>query len=503
MHQQTQKKLELDQGRVTKSSPEVEKFLEKLSRQPGVSSQNINMWFSLLHNHPEEMYNGGGIVSIPVPNEFARSWLRDHYTGQIQKAITETFGQGIKAVIEVNESLGEKSSETLKKVTKSIFPPKPSSTTNIPTTPVLEADISETWQDMTLKKFLTPKDLFKTFPKKVVEMLAQSYGMENPSKQMSQFLRVYIQGPHGSGKTHLATGLYQGLLSRGVRAIHLSGEQFKQQFMEVSRKNHELKTSAPKDKWRRSLKDLEAILIDGVGGIVKADKTELELRELIDDFHKYGKLMVFTGQQLPSEYSWKNPDLGDRLNEASQLILEYPDIETRQEYVESKLQEYFSDKKKLKEAAKYLATVFDKTFRDLKGPTDQIIATYEFMKSSGMDASLNLRFIEQVVARRKHGAPISPSLEGIRDRVCEEYHTSISKLISKSRKKEDIEPRQAFVYLARNYSPESTWKEIGGLIARDHSTAMSDYKAATRKIDSDPDFGPPIYTIRSSFEKKE
>ena len=84
--------------------------------------------------------------------------------------------------------------------------------------------------------------------------------------------------------------------------------------------------------------------------------------------------------------------------------------------------------------------------------------------------------------------------------VAEFFNITIEDLVSHSRRKEVVEPRQIAMYLLRDIS-ELSYPYIGEKMGRDHTTAIHSYEKINNEINRNPALNQKILTIKELIYK--
>ncbi|MBW1940239.1 MAG: chromosomal replication initiator protein DnaA, partial [Deltaproteobacteria bacterium] len=84
--------------------------------------------------------------------------------------------------------------------------------------------------------------------------------------------------------------------------------------------------------------------------------------------------------------------------------------------------------------------------------------------------------------------------------VCKFYNISVNEMVSKSRKKSIVQPRQIAIYLSRRYTDQPL-QAIGRNFNRYHATAMHSIAAVERKLREDGDIHKQMDYICQKLDK--
>ncbi len=148
--------------------------------------------------------------------------------------------------------------------------------------------------------------------------------------RLKKFYRpVYISGGAGSGKTVFARKWIEHF---DGQAAYLSLPEFLESFVASIRSQKTI-------EWKSRLRDNQLLIIDDLQLLkTTAARCQEELRNLIDDYEREEKLIVFFADRDPSALSL-NRDLKSRLMPSRHVHLIYPDRERRKQIILAVLQE--------------------------------------------------------------------------------------------------------------------------------------------------------------------
>lgn len=140
---------------------------------------------------------------------------------------------------------------------------------------------------------------------------------------------IYISGGSGSGKSVFAR---KWVNSFDGDALYLSLPEFLERFISSIRSQKAI-------EWKNELRRNGLLIIDDLQLLKStAARCQEELRNLIDDSEREGKLIVFLADRDPQALS-VSQDLKSRLMQARHIRLIFPDKETRKQIVRSVLEE--------------------------------------------------------------------------------------------------------------------------------------------------------------------
>jgi chromosomal replication initiator protein len=293
--------------------------------------------------------------------------------------------------------------------------------------------------------------------------------LERPG-QISPFL---IFGPHGVGKSHLASAISQRLRQqyRMRRVLQLTGEQFTIEYTESAR-------GGGFANFRRKYRDVEALIIDDVQFCLGKSGTLAELRNTIDMLLRENRQVVLVADRGIRELSGLGADLYARLSGGMCCGIDPVDCATRQELLRRLCERYSLalDTDALQE----LAVQCGGDARILQGVVHRLLAQQRLQgsalrKDDALRCTSDLCRASQPVVR----------LNDIERVVCEAFGLEEEMLRAKSKCQSISQPRMLAMFLARKYT-RTALSEIGEYFGkRQHSTVISAQHKVEQWLTSD------------------
>jgi chromosomal replication initiator protein len=287
--------------------------------------------------------------------------------------------------------------------------------------------------------------------------------LERPG-QVSPFL---LYGPHGVGKSHLASALAQRLRQqyRMRRVLTLTGEQFTIEYTESAR-------GGGFANFRRKYRDVEALVIDDVHFCLGKSGTLAELRNTIDMLLRERRQVILVADRGLNELMGLGTDLYARLSGGMCCGIDPVDVLTREKLLQricGRHEVQIAD-----DVLHELATQCGGDARILQGIVHRLVAQQRLQnspltKDDAFRCTGDLVRASQPVVR----------LNDIERVVCEAFGLQDEMLRAKTKCQSVSQPRMLAMFLARKYT-RTALSEIGEYFGkRQHSTVIS----AQRKVE--------------------
>ncbi len=393
------------------------------------------VWFSSLQGEVKDQ-----ILYLLLPNNFTKDWIKENYFTLLNKLATELGLKEIRLLV-----AEEPQAQQL------IIPYNPTTF---------------------IGRKLSPKFTFEDFIVGKCNQFAYNVCYQI-AEELPKGYMVYLCGHFGLGKTHLTQAVGNGLLKKGFnRVYYLTARDFLSHMLKYLKSGM---IESFKDKFR---KECDVLLLEGVDFFAGKDYTQTELAFLLDYLLEQGKTVVFTSIKLPQEISELDSSLRSRLSSGLIIRLNPPDFNTRKKIIRHKAKKM--GKTFPYEVVEYLARHLRGDVRQIESAVLGLIA-----RASLLREPISLTLAKEVIAEIGAAKKGEGDIEHIIDTTCRFFGVSREKLLSASRKKEVSESRQIAMYLIRKLVGKS-FKEIGEIFGREHSTVIYNIKALEKKLITDP-----------------
>lgn len=448
-----------------------------------ISRANFITWFK----NTTIIQNKDGIVTISVPNGFAKEWLENKYNHYILKALKELDA----TVREIHCSLTPNTPTPYPLATKNIdavqapenqagfvrkkIIEKPSFGTNSHATPVFhETNLNTRY---TFENFIVAEN--NELARAACFAVSQNLGMAyNP---------LFIYGGVGLGKTHLLQSIGNEVIRNAPekRIKYITSERFTTELVDAI-KNQKI------DTFKEYYQQMDLLIIDDVQFLSGREKTQNEFFHIFNALYQINKQIVISSDRPPKAIPTLEDRLRSRFEGGMITDISRPTLETRIAILESKLSEkgFIIDAP----AIRFIAENASQNIRELEGALNRVIAYCEFHKITP-----SLENTERILAELIENNKKTLQIDDVFAVITEFYNVSKEDLIKKGRKKEISHPRQVMMYLLREELalPFST---IGELFSgRDHTTTLHAFEKINTQKETITRLKEELATLREKL----
>jgi chromosomal replication initiator protein len=426
-----------------------------------ISPANFATWFK---DTGIVSYKEGEVV-ISVPNSFAKEWLENKYGKTISKVLYGLDGE----IREVKYSIGKADLKVLKKTQPSLS----------------EAGQLE-FEEFKVDKEtnLNPKYSFGNFIVGPYNELAQAAAWAAAKKPGTVYNPLFIYGGVGLGKTHLLQAVGNAVTKSfsQKKVKYLSAEKFTTAVVS-SIKNHNIETL------KNTYRAIDVLIIDDIQFLAGKEKTQEEFFHTFNALYEKNKQIVLSSDRPPKSI----PALAERLRSRFEggMIgdIGYPDYETRIAILKAKSQEKGATFPE--EILDYIASNIQRNIRELEGALNRLMA-YQKINNQAATLETTKSLLRSLIL--SPSKVISP--KKIIQTVADFYDLKEKELLSSSRKKEVVRPRQVAMYLLKE-ELKSSYPFIGRRLGgKDHTTAIHAHEKIVRELETDENLNNEISLIK-------
>ena len=394
--------------------------------------------------------DGGGAITIRVPNPMFTNWLTKHYSVVISEALAEVRRPETMVVfVAEGAEVPEQPLEAARPAALEVDVSQP-----------LPAEISEPVIVAATVGGLTLRYTFDTFivgPSNQFAHAACRAVAEAPSRSYNP---LFIYGGVGLGKTHLMHAIGQYVLQHdpSLKLTYISSERFMNEMINALRYDRIL-------DFRERYRSVDVLLVDDIQFVSGKEGTQTEFFHTFNALYDAQKQIVLSSDHAPHEI----PNLEERLRSRFEwgLIadIQAPDIETKIAILKRKAE---AEAIPLPDnVAMYIAGRIKSNIRELEGSLIRLIA---YASLTGREISLDLA--QEVLKHVLDQDTRAITIETIQKFVSEYYQLKVTELKSRNNSKSVAMPRQVAMYLCKKLTRASL-PEIGRSFGdKHHSTVI-------------------------------
>jgi chromosomal replication initiator protein len=429
--------------------------------QLSISPANFATWFKNTHL----VQQGDGKAVISVANSFAKEWLENKYG---------------KDILKILHSLDDRIKEIQYKVGKSRIKISRKSSLSLPEIGQLE------FQEFKVQKetSLNPRYTFENFIVGPFNELAHAAAVAVSKKPGGVYNPLFVYGKVGLGKTHLLQAIGNEVVENlsKKKTKYTPSEKFTSEVVSSIRK-HSIENL--KTKYR----SIDVLILDDIQFLAGKEKTQEEFFHIFNHLYEKNKQIILSSDRPPKEIPALAERLRSRFEGGMIADISYPDYETRMAILKTKCQERkigFSE-----EVLDYIASNIQKNIRELEGGLTRLSA-YQKVNNQAPDLEITKSLLKNLIlSPKKHITP-----KKVIKQVAEFYDLKEKEILSSSRKREVVRPRQIAMYLLREELKNSyplIGRKFGG---KDHTTAIHAYEKIAKEVEKNDNLVGEINIIK-------
>ena len=429
--------------------------------QLGISQANFATWFKNTKITSQEENR----VVVSVPNSFAKEWLENKYGRTILK-ILHSLDEEIK---EVKYIIGKTELKILKRT--------PTSS--------LETDQLE-FQEFKIDKEtnLNPRYTFENFVVGPFNELPQAAAWAVSRNPGFVYNPLFIYGGVGLGKTHLLEAIGNEVIKNfsQKKVKYIPSEKFTAGVV-ASIKNHQM------ENFKAKYRTIDVLILDDVQFLAGKEKTQEEFFHTFNYLYEKNKQIILSSDRPPKAIPALAERLRSRFEGGMIADISYPDYETRMAILKTKSQE--REINLPEEVLIYVASNIQRNIRELEGALNRLSA-YQKLNNQTPDIEGAKSLLKSLIF-----SPIKViTAKKIIQAVAEFYDLKEKDLLSSSRKKEIVNPRQVAMYLLRE-DLKSSYPFIGRKFGgKDHTTAIHSCGKVLKELEINKSLNDEINLIR-------
>ena len=399
----------------------------------------------------------GQNIRIAIGSEFTLGWLRNNLRSEIEDACASVIGA--ECAVEFRHDPSLASQATKPKADSTEAKPDPQS----PAVKIAAQVATPSNAEISTRKKFAKLSTFVPGRTNRVSISSAEMVAENPGSVSPLFL----YGPTGVGKSHLAQGIWSSMRRspERLRTVYLSAEQFTTYFIQAL-------NGSGLPSFRRRYRHVDLLIVEDIQFFAGKRATLTELQHTIDSVLREGKQLVLTADRSPADLVNLGPEMVNRLSGGLVVRVELPDLEARGEIIRRAARE--RGLMVPEDVVGLIAERMPGDVRQLNGALNRLqVTSHAWRKPISMEMAANA--LEDVFRSSVRVV----RLEDIEKAVCNVFEVTPSNLRSSSKTRKVSHPRMLAMFLARKYT-RAGLTEIGSYFGRrSHATVVS----ATKKVE--------------------
>jgi chromosomal replication initiator protein len=439
-----------------------------------------------------------GTLVVGLPREFFRTWHEQQSAEPLLLAARDIWPECKKVVFRVDGTLEEssvfdprmvfgdnKSSSSMNRSLKKS--PRPFEKYKVPSTQIGFA-----------RRFLNPKLTFEHFIVGDGAALAHAAAEATAREPGGKYNPLFLFGGVGLGKTHLLHAIGNRIADNNPDAsiLLLPTQNFIDEVVAAVRTG---KGDRIRDKYRRT----DIFMLDDIQFLKGKERTQEILFHIFNDLHHAGKQIIFSSDCAPSQLDGLEERLVSRFSMGMVADIQVPDFETRLAILEEKAQE--DDIEISKDILEYIADQVPESVRELLGVFNQIKANHDLQgivpNKTNITQILRRRnkdLRDQLDDEEQEETGVVRTIEDVANRTAAFFDIPVERLISSSRLREYVVPRQLAMYFAHKKLRQPLQK-IGNFFGgRDHTSVL----AGVRKVEKNRKLSQEYWRQCNALRKK-
>ncbi|MGY6561846.1 MAG: chromosomal replication initiator protein DnaA [Luteibaculaceae bacterium] len=443
-----------------------------------ISPQSFRTWFEPI----KPIKLDKNVLTIQVPSQFFYEWIEEHYLELLRKVLRKEIGPEGRLEYSIVVDNGQNKHKPLSvnmptKNTGNLKNPELNLPVDIGNKSIKSPFIVPGLRKIKVDSNLNPNYSFEKFVEGESNRLARSAGYAvagNPGG--TSFNPLFIYGPTGLGKTHLAHAIGIEIKEKfpNKTILYVTSERFTHQFINAVKNGNQ-------NDFIHFYQMMDVLLIDDVQFFAGKEKTQDVFFHIFNHLHQTGKQLVLTSDKAPVELQGLEQRLLSRFKWGLSADIQPPDLETRMAILRNKM--YENGIELSNEVVEYMAYSITSNVRELEGALVSLIAQASLNKKA-----ITLDLARQMIDKFVKNTAREVSIDYIQKVVCDYFDLNIELMKSKTRKREVVQARQIAMYFSKKLTKNSLANiglHCGG---KDHATVLHACRTVTNLYETDKEF---------------
>lgn len=307
---------------------------------------------------------------------------------------------------------------------------------------------------------------------------------------------LFIYGKSGLGKTHLMRAIqnYIEETRPSMRTVYVDAQDFVSKYSEAGAIKDQEKVSFR--NFRAYYEQADILLLDDVQHLQGKKESMNMLFQLFNTLTSQGKQVVLSADRAPKNIQF-DERLKSRFYSGGTIDIQPPEVETKLGIVKSFTDE-FSRSEGLgnftlsDDIQMYIAENSGSNIRELKGAVNTVIYCMIYCDRS----DISIDEVRELLANHfTGGMSRSLTVEDIQREVENFFKVSHSDMVGPKRSQSIVRPRQIAIYLCRQLL-DLPYGDIGKKFNRDHSTAIHSATSIEERLKTDRDTQEEIEVLQ-------
>lgn len=418
-------------------------------------------------------YEDGQFV-IGVANGYAKEWIEQRKLSDIRRMLGERMGRSVDVSLVVMTQHANP---------PAVDSPRPAEP---PAHGVTSAQPGRTpgYANGTTSDGLQKRYTFEAFVVGSGNRMAHAAAMAVAEAPAERYNPLFLYGGSGLGKTHLLHAIGNSAKQRGLVCRYVTSETFTNELISAIR-------SHSQEAFRNRYRYVDMLLMDDVQFIAGKESTQEEFFHTFNALHGANKQIVLTSDRAPKMMVTLEDRLRSRFEWGLMVDIAPPDLETRMAILQHKVAQMGCAIPA--DVIEFVAKQIQSNVRELEGALTRLLATSE-MTGRPITIQFARDTLADLVGRRAH---ITPSQ--VIETVAKFYNISVADMVSPSRNKELVQPRQIAMYLIRQET-DASLPEIGGLLGgRDHTTILHGVERIKDRLETEEQLRRDVMSVREQL----
>ncbi len=406
-----------------------------------------------------------GNLNLVVPSTYTQNRIEGRYGNEIQRALVSRMGEQCQLVFTIEES-------------------KQAEINPLETAPNAHSN-EETG--------LNPKYRFERFIVGASNRICHAAALgvsENPGEDY--FNPLFIYGGVGLGKTHLlhAIGNHLQTTQPKKKVLYVTSETFMNEYVE-SITNRSLAQG-----FRAKYRTVDMLLIDDIQFLQRKEGTQEEFFNTFNHLHLNSNQIVMSSDRSPATFRPLEERLKSRFEWGMVAEIDRPQYEMRIAILRQKCEDQGLNNLN-DEVLSYIAEVVTTNIRELEGTLTRLMAQATILKEE-----LSFDFARRVLS--DVSPPSTPfqrrtaTAQSIQEAVSEYFQIEPTELVSQTRRKALVLPRQIAMYLCRELT-QMALTDIAQAFNKQHHTTVLHACARIGEFLQDGDIKRIIDELKKQF----